>query len=218
MHHSMRILCTVSLDAAWPGDAGNGNSHAAERLTTAASSRSSSEEEEILTSPSSATGNAPAATGASGEWSAAPVHYFVMGAQPRWKEAQAWPPPNLARQPMRLLLRGPAESAAGAESAAEVPEGVAGTLAEDEQGKSAALRWRHDVELWKCPKVLGPTVTPMSRCSHSCKHTLQDLPHCAFAILFRKVCSHMQLIWHVGAFHLDLGMRTGRECYRVELN
>ena len=94
----------------------------------------------------------------SAEWSAAPVHYFVMGPRPRWEEAQAWPPPVLAAQPLELSLGGESSSGAesvGAAASCEVPEGQTGTLSET--GPSAApgalLRWRHEVELWKCPKV-----------------------------------------------------------------
>ncbi len=34
----------------------------------------------------------------------APVHYFVMGPQPRWESAPIWPPPNLAQEPLPLFL------------------------------------------------------------------------------------------------------------------
>ena len=109
---------------------------------------------------SSGASNAAGSRGpsSSADWSASPVHYFVMGPRPRWEEAHAWPPPVLAAQPLELFLGGePSGPEVDSAAAQEVPEGRTGTLLETGPSAAAggALRWRHDVELWKCPKVFS---------------------------------------------------------------
>jgi hypothetical protein len=159
---------TKEVVASCTGDLGEAGSSQAAALASAGSSRGSSEEEEVAASTGSEV-VAKSGDGSCAEWSSAPVHYFMMGPQPRWEEAQSWPPPYLAPQPLTLLLGGgvAAESA----SATEMPEGLTGTLLETGTSAAAAegnegrsLRWLHNVELWKCPKV-GPPLLRRAPCA-----------------------------------------------------
>ncbi len=145
------LLCAGDIPPEEPGVA---------RQLAASSSESSEVYAPVDGAAASSGANSGAGSNSSADWSASPVHYFVMGPRPRWEEAQAWPPPSLGPRPLELFLGSgdsPCAEAAGA-AAREVPKGRTGTLSETgpSAAAGAALRWRHDVELWKCPKVGRP--------------------------------------------------------------
>lgn len=72
-----------------------------------------------------------------------PVHYFVMGPGAGWQSASAWPPPDLAPEPRRLLLGAAAGSRRALSAACRAPwaevktvMGISGIL-----GRQSALTY-----------------------------------------------------------------------------
>ena len=86
------ILCKSV--AVGNGDVSDGDS--SRPSSSSAGPRSISEQTEG--NPEAASTSSDAANDSS------PVHYYVMGPNPRWESAPGWPPPNLAPEPLKLLL------------------------------------------------------------------------------------------------------------------
>lgn len=70
----------------------NGNAEGAESSATSGNAESGGASRE------------PSGTDALTADDSSPVHYFVMGPHAKWESAPAWPPPNLAQQPLLLYL------------------------------------------------------------------------------------------------------------------